>query len=107
MSLDIHLASSQSEAEKLYPSLSFDEDIHDIIFSDNNKWIKNFPLFMKMNDYYSDVYYDNENIEDLKCEINEIFSMIQDKNISEFFMKFVKVCEMAIKKNANIYCFCD
>lgn len=107
MALDIHLGLNRAKAEQVYPSLSFGEDIHDIIFSSKNRWIDNYSLFAKMSDYYGDAYYPNEKIGDLKCELKEIISKIKDKKSNMFLKEFIILCDLAIDKNENIYCFCD
>ena len=107
MSLDIHLASSKTKAEHLYPELSFDEEIHEFLFGDRNKWIEKYLLFAKMNDYYSDTFYIVEDIAELKHEVNEIVLKVKDQQSIKFLDKFIKLCDQALDKNENIYCFCD
>ena len=107
MALDIHLGSNKAKAEQLYPSLSFEENLHEILFNFNNGWIKDFPLFAKMNDYYTDTYYLGVEIEELKNEIERIIPRVKDKKNIEFLNQFTGVCNLANKKNHNIYCFSD
>ena len=107
MSLDIHIGNSSDEAEQLHPELPFEEDVHDFLFSPSNEWIKKYPLFGRMQDYYQDAVYQNVEIESLKEEVEEICHITNDINHKAFLQKFIDACDTALLENKNIYCFCD
>ena len=106
MSLDIHLGSNPEEAEEIYPDLSFEENLHDYLFV-KNEWIKKYPLFWKMHDYYKDCLYPNEEIAGLKQEIAEILINVKDKKCKVFLKKLINLCDKSIAYKKNLYCFCD
>jgi len=107
MSLDIHTGKSKVNAEKIHPALSFDESIHELFFLHEKKLICKYPLFLKMQDYYQDAYYPNGEIESLMSEIDKLRQEMKDKDSCTFLEKFIELCNMALLRKDNIYCFSD
>lgn len=107
MALDIHIGASKAKAEKLYPSLSLEEEIHEVLFNSDNKWINKLLWLKKMEDYYKDVFYSYEDLGELKKEIKEVVPKFKDKRVVDFLEQFLKVCNLAEEKANNIYCFSD
>ncbi len=107
MSLDIHIGRNRCDAEKVYPSLSFHEDVHALIFMREAQHLDQNTIFRKLNDYYHDTVFQAEDVEKLKTELKDMCSKIRDQEVINFLKKFIGICDEALLNNANIYCFCD
>jgi hypothetical protein len=107
MPLDIHLSSSEKEAEIIEPEMSFPEDLHDAIFFQKKGFKGKYAQFNRLIDYYSDTFYLGKQIMELKEELIDISINSEYKPLVSFSKIFISLCEKAITQSKNIYCFCD
>jgi hypothetical protein len=108
MAYDIHLGLTETEASMSLAVLSIDGNLHDYVFSINNKELQKYTLIFRMQDYYADGFYHNQELKDFLRELidfERVFSV--DKAKAKLADDLIKVCNIALTQNANIYCFAD
>ncbi|KPA11163.1 hypothetical protein MHK_008628 [Candidatus Magnetomorum sp. HK-1] len=108
MALDIHTAYNYKQASEAMPDFSVAEELHDFIFSDIHSFLKEYEQFYKIYDYYSDVVFTTDDIDDLKKELYQINKKIKDSpKFKSFVNSLIKICDKAKNNQFNIYFFCD
>ncbi len=108
MPLDIHIAKKEKEAVKKPPVFSFSELDHNLLFHTARLPQSKYPLFFRMNNYYSDTKYDIEETETLRMEIIKIETEFKrNEQIVEVLESLKSTCIKAQKENQNIWVYCD
>ncbi len=108
MSLDIHISKSEKEVIKSTPISSFSEVVHDLLFYCVGVSESKYPLFFRMNDYFSDAKYNAMEIEYLAMEIiNMKIEFKENKQIVEELDNLKSICVKAQEEGLNIWVYCD
>ena len=108
MALDFHLGKTENEAEESDRALFIEKNLHELIFSPDHNWLRDFPQFHRFNDYYEyTVEYNKNNLKEMINELNQIQNKIDSSDFKEFVAQLSKVCHRALKEDKNIYCFSD
>jgi GTPase Era involved in 16S rRNA processing len=108
MAYDIYLGLTEKEASMSLPALSIDENLHDYVFMGNDKELQKYTLLSRIQNYYSEAVYQNEELNDFLTELIEfkkIFSI--DKRKVKLAEELIKVCNVALKQDVNVYCLGD
>ena len=108
MALDFHIAKSESEAPGNYGGVSFDENIHEIMFYRNGLPQGDFQYFKRMKDYYKDAKYIGDDINKLLAEIKILkISFTTNSGIINQLNEIERMCHEANVKKMNLWVYCD
>jgi hypothetical protein len=108
MAYDIYLGLTKTEASINWPVLSIDENLHDYVFRGNDKELQRYVLLFRIQDYYADGFYHHQELNNFIKELIEfekVFSI--DKAKVKLAEDLIKVCNLALAQDVNVYCFAD
>lgn len=70
--------------------------------------IADHPQLYRMQDYYADTFYQQDDLEPLLGELDEVIAKLADKPAhAEILTNFRKVVKEAAQQNKNVYLLCD
>ena len=101
MPLDFVLADSRSEAYKVSPVLSINDEEHELIV--NQALDTSRPMLQRISDYYSDAVYKDDAVRMLNDELNTI----KEGDSLIVLKKLKNLCQSAMETARHIYVFCD
>lgn len=105
MAYSIFLGTSKNRYE--LHVLELEENLHEYIFKNHIKSIRNNSRFYRMSDYYKDALFFYEDIEVLVSELDKLIRESNDSKFIDILISIKKVCVAAIVNKKNLYCFCD
>ena len=105
MPYQIHLAETEIEARKSPADLSIDYQVHRRIFDSTQSQLHDLTLFYHLSDFYQDATYISSHVMGLRGEIEEARKRIQDPRATETLSLMGKLCDIALKRELNIYGF--
>ena len=108
MALDFHLAKNKKEAPYKTPSYSIEWGEHNTIFSHPKLNLTLYPLFARLQDYYSDARYETEDVQYLLKELESVKPIyFNNSQLIEHLNKLSQVCQEAQEKDLKIWVYCD
>ena len=108
MTLDIHLAKDQKEAQRISRSASLELQSHELIFNRLGFPESKYPLFRRMEDYYQDARYEHSDIQILINEVEEIRTLFKtNPQLYKQLSVILEVCRKAQEEKLSIWVFCD
>ncbi|MDO6514587.1 MULTISPECIES: hypothetical protein [unclassified Neptuniibacter] len=108
MALDFHIGDNQKEASYQNSDASFDFELHRLLFTQLGLTATEFPLFTRLEDYYSDTKFNIDELVFLMDETDQVKALLSEHDaFTQPLDKLLLVCEKALKEKVSIWVFCD
>lgn len=107
MSLRVHIAATEAEAERDHPIFSIDEIAHAQTFHRGTD-LTSYLLLWRMRDYYADAIYPPHELPALIEELTEVIPKFRpNTSAAKALQQFLAACRTALRDNQLVICFCD
>ena len=108
MPLNFHLSTKEKDASFSDSRASLDFKTHKDIFSLKDLTEEKFPVFYKMNHYFTDAKYETDEFSVLVEEIEAIKEMaVSNRRLEELLDTIIDLVEEADKASLSLFVFCD
>ncbi len=107
MSLRVHIAATEAEAEHNHPNFSIDEIAHAQMFYRGTD-LSSYLVLWRMRDYYADAIYPPHELPALIEELTEVIPKFRpNTSAAKALNQFLAACRIALQENKLVICLCD